>query len=75
LLAKSHSASDVAAIILAGVVVSFGLPSSLISPFEALPLFYISSEYRDESQFSKDNGASIILLIVYIPKSAIELRT
>ncbi len=68
LLAIARCASDVAVIMLTGAVASFGIPKSILSPFEALPffIFYVSTEYRNERQLLDGYGASIILLTVCI---------
>lgn len=68
LLAIARCASDVAVIMLTGAVASFGIPKSILSPFEALPffIFYVSTEYRNERQLLDGYGAAIILLTVCI---------
>jgi phosphate transport system permease protein len=65
-LAVGRCAEDTAVIMLTGVVVSAGLPKSLLSQYEALPfyIYYISSQYTDPAELTKGYGASILLLLL-----------
>jgi phosphate transport system permease protein len=51
---------------LTGVVAVAGIPKSIFSGFEALPfyIYYITSEYSDQSELMKGYGAAIILLLI-----------
>ena len=64
ILAIGRCAEDTAVIMLTGVVAMAGIPSSLLSQYEALPfyIFYISSDYSSQQELMKGFGASIILL-------------
>ena len=49
---------------LTGVVATAGIPSSLLSQYEALPfyIYYISSQYADQAELSRGYGACLVLL-------------
>lgn len=66
LLAIGRCASDVAVIMLTGVVANAGIPGSLLGAYEALPfyIFYIASEYRNQAELMTGYSASLILLII-----------
>lgn len=66
LLAVGRCASDVAVIILTGVVANAGIPKSVLGAYEALPfyIFYISSEYKNQVELMTGYSASLILLII-----------
>jgi len=66
ILAIGRAAEDTAVIMLTGVVVSAGLPRSLLEQFEALPfyIYYISSQYTDPHELQMGFGAAILLLII-----------
>jgi len=53
---------------LTGAVATAGIPKSLFSSFEALPfyIYYISSQYSDNSELMKGFGACLILLFICI---------
>ncbi|RLB90348.1 MAG: phosphate ABC transporter permease PtsA [Deltaproteobacteria bacterium] len=65
-LAIGRCAEDTAVIMLTGVVATAGIPKSVFSNFEALPfyIYYIASEYSDQSELMKGYGAAIILLVI-----------
>jgi len=65
-LAIGRCAEDTAVIMLTGVVAVAGIPKSIFSGFEALPfyIYYITSEYSDQSELMKGYGAAIILLLI-----------
>lgn len=65
-LSISRCAEDTAVIMLTGAVASAGIPSSLLSPFEAIPfyIFYTSSEYTTPEELATAYGAAIILMMV-----------
>jgi len=64
ILAIGRCAEDTAVILLTGVVATAGIPSSLLSPYEALPfyIYYISNQYMNPAELSKGYGACLILL-------------
>lgn len=64
ILSIGRCAEDTAVIMLTGVVATAGVPSSLLSPYEALPfyIYCISSQYVDPAELSKGYGACLILL-------------
>jgi phosphate transport system permease protein len=66
ILAIGRAAEDTAVIMLTGVVVSAGLPRSLLEQFEALPfyIYYISSQYADPSELQMGFGAAVLLLTI-----------
>ena len=63
-LAIGRCAEDTAVILLTGVVATAGVPSSLLSQYEALPfyIFYISSQYSNPAELSNGYGACLVLL-------------
>jgi phosphate transport system permease protein len=63
-LAIGRCAEDTAVILLTGVVATAGVPSSLLSQYEALPFFiyYISNQYSNQAELSRGYGACLILL-------------
>ena len=63
-LAIGRSAEDTAVILLTGVVATAGVPSSLLSQYEALPfyIYYISSQYSNPAELSNGYGACLVLL-------------
>jgi phosphate transport system permease protein len=65
-LAIGRCAEDTAVIMLTGVVATAGIPKSIFSNFEALPfyIYYIASEYSDQSELMKGYGAALILLVI-----------
>ena len=64
ILSIGRCAEDTAVIMLTGVVATAGIPSSLLSQYEALPfyIYYISSQYADQTELSNGYGACLILL-------------
>ena len=64
ILSVGRCAEDTAVIMLTGVVATAGIPSSLLSQYEALPfyIYYISSQYVDQAELSHGYGACLILL-------------
>ena len=64
ILAVGRCAEDTAVILLTGVVAAAGVPSSLLSQYEALPfyIYYISGQYADAAELSRGYGACLILL-------------
>jgi phosphate transport system permease protein len=64
ILAIGRCAEDTAVILLTGVVATAGVPSSLLSQYEALPfyIFYISSQYTSPAELSNGYGACLALL-------------
>ena len=67
-LAIGRCAEDTAVIMLTGAVAVAGIPKSVFSNFEALPfyIYYISSQYSDNSELIKGYGACLILLLICI---------
>jgi len=65
-LAIGRCAEDTAVIMLTGVVATAGIPKSIFSNFEALPfyIYYIASEYADQSELMKGYGAALILIAI-----------
>ena len=65
-LALGRCAEDTAVIMLTGVVVAAGVPSSPGSPYEALPFFiyYISSQYSDKAELSSGYAAAVMLVLI-----------
>ena len=63
-LAIGRCAEDTAVILLTGVVATAGVPSSLLSQYEALPfyIYYISSQYSNPTELSNGYGACLVLL-------------
>ena len=84
-LAIGRCAEDTAVILLTGVVATAGIPSSLMSQYEALPfyIYYISSQYSNPAELSNGYGACIVLLgicsilfmVAYGMKKHISYRT
>ena len=68
ILAIGRCAEDTAVIMLTGVVAMAGIPTSVLSQYEAIPfyIFYISSDYASQEELMKGFGASIILLGICI---------
>jgi len=68
ILSIGRCAEDTAVIMLTGAVATAGIPKSLFSSFEALPfyIYYISSQYSDNSELMKGFGACLILLFICI---------
>lgn len=66
ILAIGRCAEDTAVIMLTGVVVTAGVPKSLLSPYEALPfyIYYISSQYTSPEELAHGYGAALILLML-----------
>ncbi len=66
ILAIGRCAEDTAVIMLTGVVVTAGVPKSLLSPYEALPfyIYYISSQYSNPDELMRGYGAALILLLL-----------
>jgi phosphate transport system permease protein len=64
ILAVGRCAEDTAVILLTGVVATAGIPSSLLSQYEALPfyIYYISNQYTNPAELSNGYGACLILL-------------
>ena len=63
-LAIGRCAEDTAVILLTGVVATAGVPSSLLSQYEALPfyIYYISSQYSNPEELTNGYGACLVLL-------------
>ncbi len=55
ILSIGRCAEDTAVILLTGVVVTAGIPTSLLSQYEALPfyIYYLSNQYADHSELSQ----------------------
>lgn len=68
ILSIGRCAEDTAVIMLTGAVATAGIPNSVFSSFEALPfyIYYISSQYSDNSELMKGYGACLILLFICI---------
>jgi phosphate transport system permease protein len=66
ILSIGRCAEDTAVIMLTGAVASAGMPSSVLSTYEALPfyIYYISSQYMDQQELLNGYGAAIILLTI-----------
>jgi len=66
ILAIGRCAEDTAVIMLTGVVVSAGVPKSLLGPYEALPfyIYYISSQYTNPEELARGYGAALVLLLL-----------
>ena len=64
ILSIGRCAEDTAVILLTGVVATAGVPSSLLSQFEALPfyIYYISNQYTNRAELSHGYGAGLVLL-------------
>ncbi|MGD9324910.1 MAG: phosphate ABC transporter permease PstA [Desulfobacterales bacterium] len=64
ILSIGRCAEDTAVIMLTGVVATAGIPSSLLSQYEALPfyIYYISSQYADQTELTRGYGACLVLL-------------
>ena len=67
-LALGRACEDTAVIMLTGAVASAGIASSIFDKYEALPfyIYYISSEYSDESELQSAFGAALVLLAIAI---------
>ena len=68
ILSIGRAAEDTAVIMLTGVAAVAGMPSGLLSSYEALPFFiyYQSSEYMGEFELTKIFIAAIIIIIISI---------
>ncbi|SMC22589.1 phosphate ABC transporter membrane protein 2, PhoT family [Desulfacinum hydrothermale DSM 13146] len=68
LLAVGRCAEDTAVILLTGVVVTAGVPRSVLDPFEALPfyIYYISTQYGSTEELERGFAAALILLGVSV---------
>jgi phosphate transport system permease protein len=66
ILSIGRCAEDTAVIMLTGAVATAGMPSSVLSTYEALPfyIYYISSQYMDQQELLSGYGAAIILLMI-----------
>ena len=66
ILSIGRCAEDTAVIMLTGAVATAGMPSSVLSTYEALPfyIYYISSQYMDRQELLNGYGAAIILLMI-----------
>lgn len=66
ILAIGRCAEDTAVILLTGVVATAGVPSSLLSQYEALPfyIYYVSSQYANQAELSRGYGACLVLLSI-----------
>lgn len=66
ILSIGRCAEDTAVIMLTGAVATAGIPRSLFSSFEALPfyIYYISSQYADQSELMKGYGACLVLIFI-----------
>jgi phosphate transport system permease protein len=66
ILAIGRCAEDTAVIMLTGAVATAGIPNSVLSGYEALPLYIynISSQYMDRQELLNGYGAAIILLML-----------
>ncbi|MGB5747545.1 MAG: phosphate ABC transporter permease PstA [Desulfobacterales bacterium] len=64
ILSIGRCAEDTAVIMLTGVVATAGVPTSLLSQYEALPfyIYYVSSQYVDQAELTRGYGACLILL-------------
>lgn len=64
ILAIGRCAEDTAVILLTGVVATAGIPSSLLSQYEALPfyIYFISNEYSNQAELANGYGACLVLL-------------
>ncbi len=64
ILAVGRCAEDTAVMLLTGVVATAGVPTSLLSQYEALPfyIYYISNQYTNPEELAGGYGASLILL-------------
>jgi phosphate transport system permease protein len=73
LLAVGRCAEDTAVILLTGVVVTAGVPRSLLDPFEALPfyIYYVSTQYASTEELERGFGAALILLGVSVSLFAV----
>jgi len=67
-LALGRACEDTAVIMLTGAVASAGIASSVFSKYEALPfyIYYVSSEYSDQSELNSAFGAALVLLFIAI---------
>jgi phosphate transport system permease protein len=68
ILSIGRCAEDTAVILLTGVVVTAGIPTSLLSQYEALPfyIYYLSNQYADLNELSKGYSACLILLAICV---------
>ena len=66
ILSIGRCAEDTAVIMLTGAVATAGIPRSLFAGFEALPfyIYYISSQYADQSELMKGYGACLVLIFI-----------
>lgn len=65
-LALGRACEDTAVIMLTGAVASVGIANSIFSKYEALPfyIYYISTNYADETELNQAFSAALILLII-----------
>ncbi len=63
-LAIGRAAEDTAVIMLTGVVITAGIPSSLFHKYEALPfyIYYMASQFGNQQELQQGFGAALILL-------------
>ena len=66
ILAVGRAAEDTAVILLTGVVANSGLPSGILSKYEALPfhIFFLAAEARSDVELAQGFGAALILLML-----------
>jgi phosphate transport system permease protein len=66
ILSIGRCAEDTAVIMLTGAVATAGMPSSVLSTYEALPfyIYYISSQYMDQQELLNGYAAAIVLLMI-----------
>jgi phosphate transport system permease protein len=66
ILAVGRCAEDTAVILLTGVVATAGIPSSLLSRYEALPfyIYYVAGQYTSAEELAGGFGACLILLAI-----------
>lgn len=67
-LALGRACEDTAVIMLTGAVASAGIATTIFAKYEALPfyIYYISSEYSNQTELNSAFGAALILLIIAI---------
>ncbi len=66
ILSIGRCAEDTAVILLTGVVITAGIPTSLLSQYEALPfyIYYLSNQYTDLNELNRGYSTCLILLII-----------
>ncbi len=64
ILAIGRAAEDTAVIMLTGVVITAGIPGSLLHKYEALPfyIYYTASQFSNQQELQQGFGAALILL-------------